>query len=151
MLLPALARVLRELKVASSYSGPDDFVFASETGTPLQARNASRRGLAKAVEAAGLKDDARPIGWHLLRHGFGSLLLAQGENVVFVSGQLGHKDPRITLGIYSHEFNQDAQLEQARTRLDAEHGTALETALGDGQPAAATVNGATAPLRLIGD
>jgi hypothetical protein len=80
------------------------------------------------------------------------MLLAQGENVVFVSGQLGHKDPRITLGIYAHEFNQDAQLEQARTRLDAEHGTSLETALGDGQPAAATENGAaTAPLRLIGD
>jgi integrase len=54
------------------------------------------------------------IGWHLLRHGFGSMLLAQGENVVFVSGQLVHKDPKITLGIYAHEFNQDEELEQAR-------------------------------------
>jgi len=141
LLLPTIARVLRELKLASSYAAASDFVFASETGTPLQARNASRRGLAKAVEAAGLKDDTRPIGWHLLRHGFGSMLLAQGENVVFVSGQLGHKDPNVTLGVYAHEFNQADQLEQARARLDAEHGTALETALGDGQPAAAAEAG----------
>jgi hypothetical protein len=112
LLLPALARVLPEANVASSYSGPGDFVFASETGTPLQARHVARRGVAKAVANAGLNPDGkRRIGWHLLRHGFGSMLLAQGENVVFVSRQLGHKDPRITLGIYAHEFNQDAQLE----------------------------------------
>jgi integrase len=149
LLLPTIARVLRELKLASSYAAPSDFAFASETGTPLQARNASRRGLAKAVEAAGLNDGTRPIGWHLLRHGFGSMLLAQGENVVFVSGQPGHN---VTLGVYAHEFNQADQLEQARARLAGEHGTALETALGDGQPAAASENGAaTAPLRLIGD
>ena len=153
LLLPALARVLREAKLASSYSGPDDFVFASETGTPMQARNVARRGLAKAVDDAGLKPAGkRRIGWHQLRHGFGSMLLAQGENVVFVSGQLGHKDPRITLGIYAHEFNQDEQLEQARAPLDAQHGTSLETALGDAPPVAATGNGAdAAPLRLIGD
>ncbi|MFL5930059.1 MAG: hypothetical protein ACJ75P_02270 [Gaiellaceae bacterium] len=59
LLLPTIAKVLRELKLASSYAAPSDFVFASETGTPLQARNASRRGLVKAVEAAGLKDDTR--------------------------------------------------------------------------------------------
>jgi hypothetical protein len=49
-------------------------------------------------------------------------------------------------------FNQDAQFEQAHTHPDAEHRTSLETALGDGQPVAATRNGAgAAPLRLIGD
>jgi integrase len=137
MLLGALGGVLRTHKLASSHSGPGDFVFASETGTPLQVRNVSRRGLDKAIEDAGL--EGRRIGWHLLRHGFGSMLLAQGENVVFVSGQLGHADPKITLGIYAHEFNQEAQLEQARTRLDAEHGTALEHAVGDGRRPAANV------------
>jgi integrase len=137
MLLGALAGVLRAHKLASSHSGPDDFVFASEMGTPLQVRNVSRRGLDKAIEDAGLA--GHRIGWHLLRHGFGSMLLAQGENVVFVSGQLGHADPKITLGIYAHEFNQEAQLEQARRRLDAEHGTALEHAIGDGRQPAANV------------
>lgn len=49
----------------------------------------------------------------------------------------GHADPKITLGIYAREFNQEAHLEQARTPLDAEHGTALEHAASDGrQPAA---------------
>lgn len=91
-------------------------------GTPLQARDVARRGLAKAVErveaawlladptgprstvaslaalaqqahddAAGAGLNGRPVGWHLLR-----------------------------LGIYAHEFNQDAQLEQARARLSME-------------------------------
>jgi integrase len=152
LLLPGLGRVLRELKLASSYSEPGDFVFASRTGSPLTARNASRRGLTKGVEAAGLNADGRKVGWHLLRHGFGSILLAQGENVVFVSKQLGHKDPKITLGIYAHEFDRNEQLERARARLDADHGTALETALGDNGPSAATATGAdVAQLRVIGD
>jgi integrase len=147
LLLPALARVLREAKLASNYSAAGDYVFSSQAGTPLQVRNVSRRGLEKAIEKAGISADGkRRIGWHLLRHGFGSMLLAQGENVVFVSGQLGHKDPKITLGIYAHEFNQAEQLGRARARLDAEHGTSLETALGDERLQAATAEGANLAL-----
>lgn len=70
------------------------------------------------------------------------MLLAQGENVVFFSGQLGHRNPNVTLGIYAHEFNQDEQLERAGARPDAGHGTALETALGGVRPSAATAAGA---------
>ena len=36
-------------------------------------------------------------------HGCGSLI-AKGLNVVFVSRQLGHANPTVTLGTYAHRF-----------------------------------------------
>ena len=32
------------------------------------------------------------------------MLIAHGANVVFVSQQLGHANPAITLSVYAHEF-----------------------------------------------
>jgi integrase len=39
------------------------------------------------------------------RHTFASLLIAQGARVVFVSRQLGHASPDITLRVYAHLFD----------------------------------------------
>src|SRR5213078_4017630 len=41
------------------------------------------------------------ISLHSLRHGYASLLIAKGLNVVFVSRQLGHANPNVTLGVYA--------------------------------------------------
>jgi integrase len=41
-------------------------------------------------------------GPHQMRHTFASLLLAAGEPITYVSQQLGHRDPSITLRVYSH-------------------------------------------------
>jgi integrase len=45
------------------------------------------------------------IRFHDLRHTFASHLLDQGENPVYVSKQLGHASPVITLTIYAHLIN----------------------------------------------
>jgi len=37
-----------------------------------------------------------------LRHTFGSWKIAQGEDVLYVSAQMGHARPSITYDIYSH-------------------------------------------------
>ena len=37
-----------------------------------------------------------------MRHTFASLLLQDGVPITYVSRQLGHKDPSITLRVYSH-------------------------------------------------
>lgn len=66
---------------------PVGFVFASERGIGMHYRNVTRRGLDKALDGAGLEK----IRFHDLRHTFASLLISQGENVVWVSRQLGHK------------------------------------------------------------
>jgi integrase len=39
---------------------------------------------------------------HDLRHTFGSWLIAQGEDVVYVSKQMGHSKPSITFDVYAH-------------------------------------------------
>ncbi len=132
VLMPALGRMLREHKLSSPRSQPGDFVFVSLRGTPLGQRNVSRRGLDKALERAGLAGDGRPrLRFHDLRHTFASLLVAQGADVVFVSRQLGHANPSITLSVYSHLFDRARHAERTSALLEQSFGTLLETAGGD--------------------
>jgi len=56
-----------------------------------------------------------------LRHGFASLLIAEGLNVVFVSRQLGHANPTITLGVYAHLFERADHATAAREALEASY------------------------------
>jgi hypothetical protein len=68
-------------------------------------RNVTRRGLDKALDGAGLEK----IRFHDLRHTFASLLISQGENVVWVSRQLGHKKTSVTFDTYAHLFARSTQ------------------------------------------
>lgn len=52
-----------------------------------------------------------------------SLLITQGADVVFVSRQLGHADPAITLRVYADEFAKRDHAERTRALLDAAVGT----------------------------
>jgi integrase len=80
---------------------------------------------------SGITTAGKRLTLHSLRHGFASLLVAKGLNVVFVSRQLGHSNPSITLEVYAHLFEQ------------ADHATAAREAL-DTSYAAMRVNGAIA-------
>lgn len=153
VLMPALARVLREHRLQSAHTQPDDLVFASSEGTGLDHRNVARRGLAPALERAGLNGGDRPaLRFHDLRHTFASLLVAQGANVVFVSRQLGHASPDITLGVYAHLFDAAEHADRASAALEASFGAMLDgnelrTATGAvGQPAAIAEGGKVAFL-----
>jgi len=61
------------------------------------------------------------LSLHSLRHGFASLLIAEGLNVVFVSRQLGHATPSITLGVYAHLFERADHATAARAALEASY------------------------------
>jgi hypothetical protein len=39
-----------------------------------------------------------------MRHTFASLLLSDGVPILYVSRQLGHRDPLITLHVYAHSM-----------------------------------------------
>jgi integrase len=84
-------RVLRQ-------PGPEDLLFASSLGTPLDPRNVVDRVFRPALAGAEL----RLIRWHDLRHTFASLRLAAGANVKRLSQQMGHASVQITLDRYSH-------------------------------------------------
>jgi integrase len=126
VLMPALARTLREHRLASPFSGEDDYVFAAASGRPRDGRNVLRRGLGKAVERAGLDGEERPtLRFHDLRHTYASLLIAGGADVVWASRQLGHADPSITLRVYSHLFDAARNRERERDRMEAAYGDLL--------------------------
>lgn len=99
----------------SRYSEASDYVFASQAGTPLHWRNASRRIFKPALERAGLPGRVR---WHDLRHTYASILIAGGANVLFLSRQLGHSKPEITLRLYGDLFALEEQGNRLRATLD---------------------------------
>ena len=85
----------------------------------MDARNFVRRSLTSALKAADLITPGQPgIRFHDLRHTYASIMIAQGENVVYVSRQLGHSSPAITLGIYAHLIDHAEHARRATDRLD---------------------------------
>lgn len=129
VLMPELARVLKAYRLAAppAFKGDESPVFASTAGTPMLRRNVMRRGLDAAADKAGLNPEGRPrLRMHDARHTFASLLISQGCDVVFVSGQLGHANPSITLRIYSHLFDHARHADRTRDALSAGFGSILE-------------------------
>jgi integrase len=106
-LLPVLREELATLKASARWSDPDDYVFPTETGKRQNPSNVRNRVLAGSVRRANerltecdlapLPDGLTP---HSLRRTFISLLLAIGEDVPYVMGQVGHSDPKVTLSIH---------------------------------------------------
>lgn len=121
----SVVSALRAHKLRSPHSCPDDLVFTSRSGRPLEHRNVAQRGLRKAYEAAAL--EGRAPTFHELRHAHASAWIASGGDLVELSARLGHRDPAVTAAIYSHEFEAAARSDQRRTRLDGIYGSDSES------------------------
>lgn len=95
-------------------------------------RNVTRRAFAAAVDRAELDvNGKRRPAFHVLRPTFGSLLIYQGEDVVYVSRQMGHSSPKVTLDIYARLFNAREHADRARARMESTFGNLLETSGGE--------------------
>jgi integrase len=79
--------------------GDLDLVFPSTTGLPLRRSTVFRQFIA-ALRGAKL----RAVRFHSLRHSYASALIQHGAPITEVQHLLGHKDPSITLKVYSHWF-----------------------------------------------
>ena len=75
-----------------------DWIFISETGTPLIEGHWRERVFGKAQEKAGL----RRIRIHDLRHGYASMLIQAGESLAYIRDPLGHHSIKVTVDIYGH-------------------------------------------------
>ena len=95
-----------------------EWMFQSEQkydGKPIIQHNLAKFGLHKALKH--LKSKGQNVEWkgamHGLRHYYGSLLLAEaaklGRNPTWVQKRLGHSNLQTTLGIYSHDIDEDTQ------------------------------------------
>ena len=105
--------------LANRYKAPRDFVFCNTLGRGLDYRDVGE-GFRHAVNHAGLQAPGK-LTLHSLRHGFASLLIAKDLNVVYVSRQLGHANPSITLEVYAHLFDRADHAATARGALDASY------------------------------
>ncbi len=128
MLAPAVGKLLRERWLASSFKAPHHFVFANTQGRSLDYRDVGEHFRA-TITRAGITTAGERLTLHSLRHGFASLLISHGLNVVFVSRQLGHANPNITLGVYAHLYARADHAATARAALEAAYAALTESAV----------------------
>ena len=106
---PELVQLLREHKLAAEWSQPDDFVFAGRIREQPRERNSVRtRILYGAIEKANelLAAEDRPplpdgVTFHSLRRTYAALRAELGEHPAITAAQMGHRDPRMTLRVYT--------------------------------------------------
>ena len=92
--------------------GPDELLFITERGAPINDRN-----LLRTLHRACARARVPRVSLHSLRHSAGSVMLAHGAQLVDVSAILGHSSPLITAKVYAHSF--DAGKRQAANSASA--------------------------------
>ena len=116
-LFPSVDAAIRKLAARAVERGryaPEELVFASMRGTPLQPSNFRQRVWDQALRRAGL--ESAGYRFHDLRHTCVSRLVAAGADVKLVQAVAGHASPLITLKRYSHLL--DARISEAAERFD---------------------------------
>ena len=90
-------QVAERVKIGALWSNPDDLVFTTTVGGPIDPNNL-RRTFAGITESAGLGH------WHPheLRHSAASIMSAAGVPLERIADVLGHDGTRMTAQIYRH-------------------------------------------------
>ena len=92
------AIVIEALKgLRPTHCQPEDFVFPSERGTPLNPNNVLNRVLRPACQRAKIPF----VSWHNFRYTYTTWANPTGESIKAIQAQLGHTDSRLTLDVYT--------------------------------------------------
>lgn len=94
-MLPIVQQALREQRSATQLKSA--FIFASRTGGPLNITNVRERVWKPALRRAGL----RYRTMYQTRHTFATLALQSGEQIGWVSKQLGHANDEMVIRHYA--------------------------------------------------
>jgi integrase len=97
-LFKSIRQLLLERKARSRFSQPEDFVFPTVVGTPMDPGNFVKREFRPAIRAAGLER----CRWHDLRHYAVSALIAEGADIKLLQAIAGHATAAMTLDVYGH-------------------------------------------------
>jgi integrase len=119
ILAAPVVRVLRNCWLESEHKAADDFVFLNAVGRPYDYRRVGT-AFRTAVQQAGVRGAGR-LSLHSLRHGYASMLIGSGMDVVFVSRQLGHAKPNVTLQVYAHLFGRREHADRAWAALSVNY------------------------------
>jgi integrase len=96
-----LAEAMWSWRLRCGYNQPGDWVFASphkKGKQPYWPSSLYRVALQPALKAAGI---AGAVGWHTLRHSFGTLMKANGEDVKTIQELLRHANFKVTMDVYT--------------------------------------------------
>ena len=93
-----LRMLLESRRNGSKSIAPNELVFCSPTGTPLNKQNLYNRVLAPACDR--IKQPR--VSWHSFRHTHATLLTEVGESIKTAQALLGHSDLGTTLNTYAH-------------------------------------------------
>jgi integrase len=106
--------VIKQLKKWKLACPPNelDLVFPNQSGNPLERGHVVQNFFWPALDKAELIR----VRFHDMRHTYASLLIAQGENIKYISKQMGHSKPSITMDIYAHLM--DEENPEAAKKLD---------------------------------
>ena len=97
---PTLADVLMNWRARCAYNQPSDWVFASPDKRgqqPYWPTSAMAEHIRPAAKRAGI---AKRIGWHTLRHTFGTLVKSQGADVATTQALMRHANASVTMDRY---------------------------------------------------
>lgn len=116
-----LCEGLRGHRLASDYSKPQDFVFASKSGSAHDQRNIGGRVLSRAKERAGLGED---VTSHCFRHTHISRLIASGQwDLASVSARAGHASAGFTANQYLWLWDAQGRSDERQASLDTLYGS----------------------------
>jgi len=100
-LAPELVAVLEHWRRNTAYRADSDWVFASELkggAEPVWLDSLLKKHVQPAAKRAGL---SKRVGWHLLRHGYSTLLRANGTDIKVQSELLRHSNIATTMNVYT--------------------------------------------------
>lgn len=95
-----LVKEIRTWKLACPVN-KHDLVFPSPENSATMHGNVMKRYFNPALRRAGL----RHVSFHSLRHSNASMRILAGQNLKYLSTQLGHASISMTLDVYGHLFN----------------------------------------------
>jgi integrase len=85
-------------KPMAKFTGPNDYMFATRTNTPIDLHTAVERHLKSAAMVAGVP----AVSWHDLRHTYTTWGRLVGMKPEIMRDQLGHSSVLMTLDTHSH-------------------------------------------------
>lgn len=91
---------LKKWKLTCPINDPD-LMFPSAEGKISCHENVIKRHFEPALRRAGLIH----VSFHSLRHTNASMRIQAGQNIKYISTQLGHSSVKVTLDTYGHLFN----------------------------------------------
>jgi integrase len=112
-LAPELVTSLDSWRENTPYRGDSDWVFASEFkngSEPIWLDSLLKRVIQPAARQAGI---TKRIGWHMLRHGYSTLLRANSTDIKVQQELLRHSNVQTTLQTYTQAISEQKRAANA--------------------------------------